>query len=325
MRVLDLFCGGGLSSQGVHDAGGITVAGVDIDAYARSVFAANNPGARLYDCRVEDLDPSLIEAECGAIDAIVASPVCTHHSIALGNKPKDTVTLETALGVLKFAGVLRPKMIIIENVEKMRSWSRYPELLGGLARHGYSVTQHVLDASDYGVPQSRERLFLVCILNGTAPASIPALRHDRPTVRSILDPKGRWPTKLLADKAASTRKRAGRGIEALGPNEAFITVYYGSDGAGWQSLDRPLRTVTTLGRFALVEPGPQGHTIRMLQVEELKRAMGLPSSFKLGSGTVRSQTKVIGNGVCAPVMEAVFREAAISAGLIARPDSAIAA
>lgn len=325
MRVLDLFCGGGLSSQGVHNAGGTTVAGVDINPYARSVFALNNPEARLYGDRVEDLDPLRVMNECGPLDAIVASPVCTHHSNALGNRPKDTVTLETALGVLRFAEPIRPKILIIENVAKMRNWARYPELLARLRELGYGISEHVLDASNFGVPQSRERLFIVCILDGEAPEFITPLKLDRPTARSILDPKGTWPTKLLADKAESTRKRAMKGIEALGPDEAFITVFYGSDGLGWQSLDRPLRTVTTLGRFALVEPSLKGHTIRMLQVPELKRAMGLPAGFKTGAGSVREQTRVIGNGVCSPVMEEVFREAAMAAELLPVPAPAFAA
>ncbi|WP_223201951.1 hypothetical protein, partial [Streptococcus pneumoniae] len=53
------------------------------------------------------------------------------------------------------------------------------------------------------------------------------------------------------DRAKGTLERAERAIKELGPNEPFLLVYYGSDKAGgWQSLDRPLRTVTTLDRFA---------------------------------------------------------------------------
>ncbi len=60
-------------------------------------------------------------------------------------------------------------------------------------------------------------------------------------------------------------------------------VYYGSDGAGgYQRLDRPLRTVTTLDRFAYVRPTKFGHEMRMLQPTELAAAMGflLNTSFQ---------------------------------------------
>ncbi len=92
-------------------------------------------------------------------------------------------------------------------------------------------------------------------------------------------------------------------------------MYYGSDRAGgWQPLDRPLRTMTTLDRFGLVQWIGGEPTLRMLQVPELKRAMGLQGlddengdnvKFLLRNGTRRDQVKILGNGVCAPVMKAV--------------------
>ena len=214
--------------------------------------------------------------------------------------------METALAVLPYARTMLPPILVIENVREMRNWRGYPELLQGLRDIGYGVSEHVLDASDYGVPQSRTRLFIVCLFGRPAPLSIPPLRTDRPTVRSILDPKGIWKTRRLADKAEATRNRVEKAFEILGRDTSFLTVFYGSDGLGYLELDRQLRTVTTLGRFALVEPGPDGHTIRMLQVPELKRAMGVPETFHAGSGSVREQIRVIGNGVCAPVMEAIL-------------------
>ncbi len=306
MRALDLFCGGGLSSVGAHAAGFTTVAGVDFNQHALSAFAVNNPQARTYCARVEEIDAVALHEEIGPIDALIASPACTDHSRAKGSRPRDLVNMETALAVLPYARTMLPPILVIENVREMRNWRGYPELLQGLRDIGYGVSEHVLDASDYGVPQSRTRLFIVCLFGRPAPLSIPPLRTDRPTVRSILDPKGIWKTRRLADKAEATRNRVEKAFEILGRDTSFLTVFYGSDGLGYLELDRQLRTVTTLGRFALVEPGPDGHTIRMLQVPELKRAMGVPETFHAGSGSVREQIRVIGNGVCAPVMEAIL-------------------
>lgn len=79
----------------------------------------------------------------------------------------------------------------------------------------------------------------------------------------------------------------------------------GTDGAGgWQSLDVPLRTITTLDRFGLVEPAAGGHTLRMLQVTELARAMGFGHEHRFPYGTRRARIRLLGNGVCPPVMEA---------------------
>ena len=80
-----------------------------------------------------------------------------------------------------------------------------------------------------------------------------------------------------------------------------------TEAGGWQPLDRPLRTITTLDRFGLVEHDGDMWTLRMLQVPELRRAMGLADDFKLPLGTRRDRIRLLGNGVCPPVMEAVVR------------------
>jgi DNA (cytosine-5)-methyltransferase 1 len=91
-------------------------------------------------------------------------------------------------------------------------------------------------------------------------------------------------------RAQRTLQSAKRAIKTVGKKNPFLIVYYGTDGGGgWQTLHVPLRTVTTLDRFALVKPTPDGHQMRMLQVPELKRAMGLPQSFRLKHGTRRDQ------------------------------------
>jgi DNA (cytosine-5)-methyltransferase 1 len=97
-------------------------------------------------------------------------------------------------------------------------------------------------------------------------------------------------------------------MREVGRSEPFLIVYYGSDGAGgWQRVDRPLRTITTVDRFAYVRPSESGHQIRMLQVPELRRAMGFPDEHIFVRGTRRDRIKLLGNAVCPPVMEAVVR------------------
>jgi DNA (cytosine-5)-methyltransferase 1 len=134
-------------------------------------------------------------------------------------------------------------------------------------------------------------------------------RFQRPA-RGILDPRDTWAASdLYSDRRAeATLDRAEAGIRELGEGEDFLVVYYGSDrGGGWQRLARPLRTLATLDRFGLVEWRGKTPTLRMLQVPELKRAMGLPQGFRPDHGTRRDKIKLLGNGVCAPVMEKVVR------------------
>jgi DNA (cytosine-5)-methyltransferase 1 len=120
---------------------------------------------------------------------------------------------------------------------------------------------------------------------------------------------GDWESKplRLPSRAAATIARAERAIAAMGKGRPFLIVYYGSDRAGgWQRLDRPLRTLTTLDRFGLVTWNGREPMLRMLQVDELRRAMGFPATFRFRHGSRRDKIKMIGNGVCPPVMEAVI-------------------
>ena len=241
---------------------------------------------------------------------ILASPECTNHSCARGARPRLEASRETALQVVRYARVMRPRWIIIENVIHMRPWFRYPGLLQALRDEGYNLAEHVLDAADHGVPQRRKRLFLLCDRERDPPACIPKKRGPKRSAASILDRPGTWNRSPLDNgrRAAATLERAKRGFAALGTDVPFLIVYYGSDGAGgWQPLTVPLRTVTTLDRFGLCEPSDEGPTLRMLQVTELARAMGFNEDLILKRGTRRDRIMLLGNGVCPPVMAATVR------------------
>jgi DNA (cytosine-5)-methyltransferase 1 len=214
------------------------------------------------------------------------------------------------LFALDYAKAFKPRWIVLENVVHMRPWSRYEELKEALETLGYNVGEQVLNASDFGVAQSRRRLFLVGDREAK-PKLVNGKRSGRrKSVKSILDPDGTWKVSPLfkENRAGPTLERARRGFDALGENASFLLVYYGTDGSGgWQALDRPLRTITTVDRFALLQHSKSGPTMRMLQVPELKRAMGFNDSFRFAHGTRRDQVRLLGNGVCPPVMEQVVR------------------
>lgn len=109
-----------------------------------------------------------------------------------------------------------------------------------------------------------------------------------------------------AGRADATIERAERAIDVLGFGTPFLIVYYGSDGSGgWQSLDVPLRTVTTLDRFGLVTWVGKVPMLRMLQPLEIQRAMGFDAGYRMPHGSRRDRIKLLGNAVCPPVMSAV--------------------
>ena len=320
IRGLDIFCGAGGSSAGARAAGVEVVAGVDMCAKATETFAANFPDAQVFNRRLEALSPSALHGKIGDIDILLASPECTNHTWAKGGARHDEASeasRATAMLVVKYAHVFRPRWFILENVTHMRPWSRYEELKRALYDLGYRhMKEHILDSADFGVAQRRRRLFLVG--DRKRPLHQTIRTHSGPwkSAASILDPVGVWKTSPLfkAGRASATLKRAERGFQALGEEASFLLVYYGSDGGGgWQTLNRPLRTITTLDRFALVQHDGHEPRMRMLQVPELKRAMGFNEDFKLPVGIPpnrivrRDRIRLLGNGVCPPVMKAVVK------------------
>lgn len=309
-RALDLFCGAGGSSAGARAAGFEVAGAVDMWPVATETFRANFPSSHVVTARLESVPLTALKRRVGDIELLLASPECTSHTCAKGSAPRSEASRRTALHVVAYARAFRPRWLVLENVVHMRPWSRYQTLMTRLRELGYNLSEQVLEASDFGVPQSRRRLFIVGDLE-RPPRLVRSKRcGPKPAAASILDSPGTWRTSFLftPTRAAETLKRAHRALEALGPKTSFLLVYYGTDGAGgWQPLDRPLRTITTVDRFALVEHAGSALTMRMLQVPELKRAMGFHDDFMLPCGTRRERVHLLGNGVCPPVMEAVIR------------------
>ncbi len=303
-----MFCGAGGSSAGARAAGVEIAAGIDMCATASDTFAANFPDALAFTSRLEDVSPGSMKKRTGDIDILLASPECTSHTCAKGGAPRDEASRATAMLVVEYARALRPRWLVLENVIHMRPWSRYGELKHTLRDLGYHLHEHVLDAADFGVPQRRRRLFIVGDRKRQPVRHVRKRPGRRKSAGSVLDPADTWKTSALFDerRAAATLERAERGFRELGEDASFLLVYYGNDGAGgWQPLNRPLRTVTTLDRFALIRHDGHEPQMRMLQVPELKRAMGFDEDFILPVGTRRDRIRLLGNGVCPPVMTAV--------------------
>lgn len=311
LTALDLFAGIGGSSCGVEMADVKVVGAVDTWTLARKTYQDNFEDVKYYKHRCETLDPRDVKREIGSIDLLLASPECTSHTCAKGSAPRSEPSRRTAFQVVRFAEVLMPRWIIVENVIHMRSWHRFDEWIDELHELGYNINQQILNSADFNVPQSRRRLFITGDLeNEPCDAIVPA-PDGFLTADSLIDKNGTYRYSPLRTKrrAKATLQRAERAINELGNESPFLLVYYGTDGSGgWQRVDRPLRTITTVDRFAYVRPSADGaHEMRMLQVPELKKAMGFPCDYELNRGTRRDQIKLLGNAVCPPVMKAVVK------------------
>lgn len=315
IKFVDLFCGGGFGGRGAFTAGAKPILAVDAWDLAAETYKSNFPEAEVICSPIEDLNLEQL-AKRHKPDVLLTSPECTSHSIARGGKPSSEKSRETAIGIIPWIEAMRPRWLIVENVNRMKKWGRHNELISAIESYGYEVNDLLLNAADFGTPQARKRMFLICDREGTVitKQSLKAL-HSRSnkTARNIIDWSGSYKSNPLykEGRAEATIARAERAMKKLGKKKDFIIVYYSSDYAGgWQSLDSPLRTITTIDRFGLVTWRGDTPYLRMLQPLELMDAMGAGSMHTLPHGSRRDKVKLCGNGVCSPVMEIIFKKIA---------------
>lgn len=317
MQFVDLFCGGGFGGRGAVRAGAMPILAVDAWKLATETYEANFPDAEVICSPIEELNPAKL-AKRYKPDVLLTSPECTSHSLARGARPALEKSRETAIGIIPWLEAMKPSWLIVENVKRMKNWDRHNELVETIEAQHYTVSDLYLNAANFGAPQSRKRMFLVCDKYGSTITEEDFLTGSRPlkSVWDILDNKSNYKSTPLykEGRAKPTLERAERAIAALGKNIPFLIVYYSSDYAGgWQSLDVPLRTITTVDRFGLVTWSKGKPYLRMLQPTELIKAMGAGhkphhKAHMLPLGNRRDKVKLCGNGVCTPVMEAIFRK-----------------
>lgn len=309
---VDLFCGGGFGARGAVRGGGIPLLGLDAWELATDTYKANFPDANVLTAYIENVNIQELGQEYQP-DVLLTSPECTSHSIARGAKPGTERSRETAIGIVPWIEAMRPRWVIVENVNRMKKWNRHNELVETIEDFGYTVSDLSLNSADFGSAQARKRMFLVCDSEGTRVTRddlVNLTNMASMTANNVISWQANYPSKKLRtpNRAQATLDRANRAIAALGEGVPFIIVYYGSDYAGgWQTLEAPLRTVTTIDRFGLVTWRDSEPYLRMLQPDELLKAMGGGDEHQLPFGSRREKVKLCGNGVCSDVMTAIFR------------------
>ncbi len=178
--IVDNFAGGGGASTGIELATGRVVdIAINHDPDAILMHRTNHPHTMHYQASVWDVDPVEV---CGSRPVGLAwfSPDCKHFSKAKGGKPVDKNIRGLAWIVLRWAGTVRPRVIILENVEEFQTWGpvrrghpvksktgqTFHKWLGQLEALGYMVEWRELVAADYGAPTTRKRFFLIARSDG---------------------------------------------------------------------------------------------------------------------------------------------------------------
>lgn len=283
--IVDNFAGGGGASTGLERAFGRPVdIAINHDAEAIAMHLANHPHTTHYCESVFDVDPAAITGN-QPVGLVWLSPDCKHFSKAKGGKPVSKKIRGLAWIALRWAAIVKPRVIMLENVEEFVTWGplgadgrpcpknrgrTFRSFVNALARHGYRVEHRELRACDFGAPTIRKRLFLVARRDGlpivwptpthgdpkSAAVRAGALRPRR-TAADCIDWSIPCPSIFERDRPLkdATLRRIARGIMkfVVNSDDPFIVKF--SQNSMGQTLDEPMHTVMAgAPRFGVVVP-----------------------------------------------------------------------
>ncbi len=316
IRTLSLFSGGGGLDIAFHDAGFEVVEMVEIEAkYARTLEYNVQQNQHLEktkvtckDIRQYQPDPEL------QVDFIIGGPPCQTFSAA-GRRASGVTGVDDPRGTLfeeyvRLLNILKPQGFLFENVYGItgaQNGTAWQEIQSAFKSAGYSIFFRVLDAADYGVPQHRERLFIIGLKTGSFLFPYPTHGPDAPDNRPYYAAGKAINDLLLSDQKIGIGGKFGDLLFDIPPglNYSFYTKEMGhpSPVFGWRSKfsdflykadpELPVRTIKAQGGQYT---GPFSWENRPFAIEELKRLQTFPDDYQiLGSRQVCIEQ--IGNSV----------------------------
>lgn len=288
--IVDNFAGGGGASTGIELATGRRVAiAINHDPDAIRMHRTNHPYTEHLQASVWDVDPV---AECRGRPVGLAwfSPDCKHFSKAKGAALVDRKIRGLAWITLRWAAKVRPRVIILENVEEFQTWgpvrkgkpvkklagTTFRKFIDQLTELGYTVEYRELIAADYGAPTSRKRFYLIARCDGklivwpepthskTGADGLPKWRSAAeiidwslpcPSVfASKAEIMAEYGLKAVRPLAKNTMRRIIRGVDkfTIRSGKPFIVQQKFQNAA--QNIEKPLTTVTAVGAHELCKP-----------------------------------------------------------------------
>ena len=317
--IVDSFAGGGGASTGIELAVGRPVdIAINHDPDAILMHKTNHPYTEHYQASVWDVDPREV-CRGRPVGLLWASPDCKHFSKAKGGKPVDKRIRGLAWIVLRWAGTVRPRVIILENVEEFQTWGpvrrgkpvkekagqTFQRFVGQLESLGYDMEWRELVAADYGAPTTRKRFFLIARCDGQpivwpepthAPADSPEVKRGKKlpwrSAAEIID----WslPCPSIFDTRETIREKYGLSAQRpLRPN-TMRRVIRGVEKFVIKNTEPFLVIVNHAGNFR----GQDAYT--PLRTVTAKHGYGVASPI-IAPLTVTNTTNSVGAGAGDPV------------------------
>lgn len=347
--VVSTFAGGGGSSTGYRLSGGHILAINEFVEEARNTYSVNYPNTIVIPDDIKKLTGKsfldIIKLNPGELDILDGSPPCSAFSMAgsvshgEGNTHKDAFgktkkysdikdvsnVEDLFFEFLRVAKEMKPKVIIGENVEGLtmgEAKEYFFKIQNAFEQIGYLVVANVLDASYFGVPQSRRRTFFIGVRKDVAEEigiNLLTLGHLFPEGSSTQTTLGQ----AINDIVNEDEREVNYLLEKLGPDTAvgktlskmpkdpdkvLTGMDYHDKGHHFNlkrtSRKKPSPTITAMGNLAGIAGVCHPTENRKFTIKELKRIMTLPEDFKL-TGEHKQQSERIGRMVPPLMMKAL--------------------
>jgi DNA (cytosine-5)-methyltransferase 1 len=348
-NVLSTFAGGGGSSTGYRLAGGKILAINEFVEEAQNTYRENYPNTTIVPGDIKKLTGTYLMEQAGVkvseLDILDGSPPCSAFSMAGSishgggnthadafNKTKQYSDIKGVSNVedlffefLRVAKDIKPKVIIGENVEGLtmgEAKEYFHKIQNTFEEIGYLVVADVLNASYFGVPQSRKRCFFIGVREDVADAiglnfmTMYQLYPEKNDVQTTLGEaisdiinEDKEELDYLFDKI-SPEKAVGKTLMKMpkDPDKVLTGMDYHDKGHHFNlkrsSLRKPCPTITAMGNLAGVAGTCHPIEDRKFTIKELKRIMSLPEDFKL-TGKHKQQSERIGRMVPPLMMKAL--------------------
>lgn len=289
--------------MGFEKAGFEIVYSNDVDAYACQTYRAN----------FREIDERGIR-EVNAVDlpdfdVLLAGFPCQPFSMIGKRDGLDDPRGQLFNEVVRFLDTRRPRAFVLENVKnllKHKKGETYRFIKTALekAGGGYTIFENVLDSQNFGIPQHRERVYIVGIKNPHKTFVFPnhSLKNERKIVKDILESgvadkyylSQKYYEGLLAHKERHAAKGSGFGCEVLDPDGVSNTIVCGNMGRERNLIqDRPV----SINKWG----------VRKLTEKECARLQGFPDTFKIPVSSTQAY-KQFGNAVSVPVAKEMARK-----------------
>jgi len=327
--VVDLFCGAGGESQGIHWAMGDDIRLFAVNHWERAceTHARNFPADECVCQDIQTVIPTDLVKD-REVELMWASPECTNFSVAKGGRPLDDQSRCTPFDILRWLTMLNVKRLIVENVKEFVTWgplgkddrpiqSRKGEFFGmfvnAIRALGYTVDWRFCNAADFGAPTTRTRFFLQAV-RGDKKIVWPKETYGKAstieTGSLFTDGRKPWipasniidwsiPCEAIDDRkkplVEATMRRILRGVEKYWGEDAkpFLCRYNGGEDRV-HSIAEPVPVLDTSNRYGLVQP-----LIAELRGKSGCRPVTQPLSTVSTSGAHHALVmEYYGNGVC---------------------------